>query len=69
MQLQKFLNAHHAQIATTGVGAPGNEGTYFGTKTLRALTAYQKANHITPASGYFGPKTMKFVNNLLLEGK
>lgn len=35
---------------------------YFGKLTQKALIAYQKDNDITPASGYFGPKTRAVVN-------
>jgi hypothetical protein len=37
---------------------------YFGALTKAALVKYQKANGISPASGYFGPKTRAFVNSL-----
>jgi hypothetical protein len=38
--------------------------TYFGALTKAALAKYQAANGISPASGYFGPKTRAFVNSL-----
>ena len=59
--LQQFLNNHGCTIAATGNGSPGNESTYFGIKTQQALARYQSANGITPAAGYFGPKTMRYV--------
>jgi hypothetical protein len=43
--------------------APGNETTSFGAKTWVALVAFQKANGIVPASGYFGPITRGWVNS------
>ncbi len=55
--LQVFLNTHSAIIATSGAGSPGNETAYFGALTQKALARYQAANGITPAAGYFGPKT------------
>ncbi len=44
----------------TAVTAPTG---YFGTLTQSALAAFQSANGITPAAGYFGPKTRAFVNS------
>jgi peptidoglycan hydrolase-like protein with peptidoglycan-binding domain len=43
---------------TISAGATG----YFGTQTRAALAAYQAANGITPAAGYFGPITRAKVN-------
>jgi peptidoglycan hydrolase-like protein with peptidoglycan-binding domain len=56
-QLQIYLNTHGFPIATAGNGSLGNETTYFGVATQRALIAFQKSKGITPANGYFGPKT------------
>jgi peptidoglycan hydrolase-like protein with peptidoglycan-binding domain len=36
--------------------------TYFGSFTQTALAEYQQAHGITPAAGYFGPKTRAWVN-------
>ena len=55
--LQEFLNSHGYTIATSGAGSAGNETTKFGALTKAALIKYQKAKGITPAVGYFGPKT------------
>jgi len=55
--LQEFLNSHGYTIATSGAGSSGNETTKFGGLTKAALIKYQKAKGITPAVGYFGPKT------------
>jgi hypothetical protein len=60
--LQIYLNTHGFIIATTGPGSPGKETTYFGLLTQKALVKFQKANNITPAVGYFGPKTRKFIS-------
>ena len=68
-RLQIFLNTHGAPIASSGSGSPGNEVTTFGQKTFLALIKYQKSNSIKPASGFFGPVTMKFVNAVLQAGK
>jgi peptidoglycan hydrolase-like protein with peptidoglycan-binding domain len=45
----------------TAVSAPTG---YFGTLTQAAVAAFQAANGITPAAGYFGPKTRAFVNSM-----
>jgi hypothetical protein len=54
--LQQFLIANGYQIPA---GATG----YFGVQTRSALAAYQAANNISPAVGYFGPITRAIVNN------
>lgn len=55
--LQKFLNGKGFKITEEGPGSPGNETTKFGSLTKKALAAFQAANGISPASGYFGPRT------------
>src|SRR5579862_4407637 len=45
----------------TVVSAPTG---YFGAATQAALARFQAANGISPASGYFGPKTRAFVNSM-----
>ncbi len=55
--LQQWLNQNGYRIAETGPGSPGNETTKFGGATKAALIKFQKAHGITPAAGYFGPKT------------
>ncbi len=55
--LQEFLNAHGYTVASSGPGSSGNETTRFGAATKAALIKFQKAKGITPAVGYFGPKT------------
>lgn len=59
--LQQYLNAHGYTIATTGAGSSGSETTKFGALTKAALIKLQKANGITPAAGYFGPKTRAYL--------
>ena len=63
-QLQVFLNAHGAVIATAGAGSPGQETDYFGPATQAALAKFQAVHGITPAGGYFGPKTRNFITTL-----
>lgn len=57
LRLQKLLNATGFTLASAGVGAPGNETTYFGSLTKTALAAYQAGSNVSPAVGYFGPLT------------
>ena len=45
----------------TAVTAPTG---YFGALTQKALAAFQAAKGISPAAGYFGPKTRAFVNSM-----
>ncbi len=55
--LQVYLNTHGYAVASSGVGSSGKETTKFGGATKAALIKFQKAMGITPAVGYFGPKT------------
>lgn len=55
--LQKALNARGYPVAAVGAGSQGHETSLYGALTMRALAAYQKAHGITPAAGYFGPRT------------
>lgn len=59
--LQVYLNAHGYTVATSGPGSSGNETMRFGAATKAALIKLQIAAGITPASGYFGPKTRAYV--------
>ncbi len=51
-ELQKFLNkCPQTQIAVTGAGSPGKEGTTYGPATVKAVTAFQEmfsAEILTP---------------------
>jgi len=57
--LQNMLVAQGDLVMPAGV-AMG----YFGTLTQSALAKFQAANGISPAAGYFGPKTRAFVNGM-----
>ena len=62
-RLQQFLNQNDCPVSQTGAGSPGQESTYFGQKTQQAVICYQRANGITPAVGYVGPKTRAHINS------
>ncbi len=51
-----------------GMSVPAGATGYFGAQTKAALAAYQAANGIAPAAGYFGPVTMAHVNAQLSVG-
>ncbi len=55
--LQQILVKEGYLVMPAGVA----EG-YFGTLTQAALAKFQVANGISPAAGYFGPKTRAFLN-------
>jgi hypothetical protein len=59
--LQKFLNAQSFAVSASGAGSKGNETTYFGPATQKALIAFQKSKGINPAVGYFGVITRGYV--------
>ncbi len=60
--LQAHLNAKGFAVAMGGPGSAGNETTLFGPATKAALVKFQKSAGISPASGYFGPLTRKYVS-------
>lgn len=49
-------------LISRGHTIPAGATGYFGSQTAAALAAYQRANGITPAAGYFGPVTRAKVN-------
>ena len=59
--LQEYLNSHGFAVSASGAGSPGNETTRFGGLTRAALAKWQKSVGITPAAGYFGPKTKAYI--------
>lgn len=60
MELQRYLNARDFTVAIEGVGSSGNETSYFGTLTKKALAKFQAAHGIS-ATGYFGPITRGYI--------
>ena len=60
--LQQYLNSHGYIVAARGPGSFGNETTTFGALTKIVLMKFQKKNNI-PHSGFFGPKTRKYINS------
>lgn len=60
LALQRYLNAQGFILAEEGPGAPGNETSYFGTRTLVALKRFQTSAGL-PATGFFGPMTLLYV--------
>ena len=73
-QLQRFLNGNpRTQVATSGVGSPGNETSYYGPATARAVSAFQEmyaAQILIPlglpstGTGGFYTSTRNHMNNL-----
>jgi lysophospholipase L1-like esterase len=61
--LQQFLNQHGFVVANAGPGSPGDETTFFGLKTYRALIEFQNARSL-PATGFLGPLTRALINTL-----
>jgi peptidoglycan hydrolase-like protein with peptidoglycan-binding domain len=62
--LQQYLNSHGFPVVSTPgyAGSLGYETEHFGPATAQALALFQASVGITPASGYFGPKTMAYLN-------
>ncbi|HVM73302.1 MAG TPA: peptidoglycan-binding domain-containing protein [Candidatus Paceibacterota bacterium] len=44
MWVQQFLNNHGFTVAASGAGSPGNETSFFGPATMKAVVAFQNAN-------------------------
>lgn len=73
LSLQKLLNNDpDTKVATSGVGSPGEESSYFGALTRAAVIRFQekyKNEVLTPAglsygTGYVGAMTIKKLNQL-----
>ncbi len=65
LELQQLLNQWGYTITSSGPGSPGNETTYFGSLTAKAVQKFQAANDISPVSGYVGPLTRAKLNSLI----
>ena len=76
LDLQRYLNAHGAVLASSGAGSPGSETNYFGSITKAAVIRWQNTNAaavLTPVglnsgTGYFGPSSRAFANSMCTTG-
>lgn len=76
-KLQQALNKLGFQVAEFGEGSPGQETTYFGLKTAKAVVKFQKKFSdevleplgLTEGTGYLGTLTKRKINKLLRELK
>ena len=68
-ELQKTLNNNGFIITNVGAGSVGQESTYFGSLTKKALVNFQAKNNIIPATGNFGVKTKAKLNEFFAAGK
>src|SRR3989339_210394 len=60
--LQTILNqSSSTQVSATGAGSPGDETSYFGSKTLAAVKVYQAQQGFVPAN-QVGPLTRAKLN-------
>lgn len=66
--LQQWLNEHGYVLVESGLGAPGNETSRFGAFTRDALARWQADHEITPARGFFGPRTRVALTERTAEG-
>jgi peptidoglycan hydrolase-like protein with peptidoglycan-binding domain len=64
-QLQMVLNSDpDTMVALTGVGSAGNETTYYGILTKKAVAKFQAKHGISPTSGIVGPLTRAQLNSM-----
>jgi hypothetical protein len=72
--LQKFLNQNGFVVALSGPGSPGNETTFFGPSTAKAVSKFQEANNekilkpygLKKGTGIFGNTSIKFLDEIYL---
>lgn len=60
-ELQKYLNNNGFPLTQTGIGSKGNETTFFGGLTQKALAKLQKDNKIPATIGVFDLATRNFL--------
>jgi peptidoglycan hydrolase-like protein with peptidoglycan-binding domain len=73
-ELQKFLNKHGFPVSGSGVGSLGNETTYFGSLTYKAVVAFQEKYaesvlvpiNSSKGTGFVGQYTRAELNKQLL---
>jgi uncharacterized protein (TIGR02145 family) len=69
--LQTYLNNNNFMVSSIGAGSKGNETTFYGEKTKRAVKLYQeyyKDEILTPlgleeGTGFFGTSTKNYLNS------
>ena len=69
--LQQYLNSKGFTLASSGVGSPGNETTYYGNLTAAAVRRFQEAHFaeiLSPlgyasGTGIVGPSTRGYINS------
>jgi hypothetical protein len=66
--LQQYLNGAGYTVSASGAGSPGNETTYYGSRTQAAVAAWQAGNGVSPAVGYFGPISQAKYSSLIAAG-
>ena len=62
LSLQLYLNTHGSVIASSGAGSPGNETTYFGSRTQLALIHFQ-STHVLPSTGTLSSSTRDYIQS------
>lgn len=69
-ELQKFLNKAGLIVSASGPGSPGNETTFFGEATSKAVARYQERHAedlgLTRGTGFVGPLTRALMNKTIL---
>ncbi len=62
------VSALQALLISKGYSIPAGATGYFGAQTKTAVMQWQAASGITPAAGYFGPKSRAAVNAMSMGG-